>query len=72
MGLNQTEAADRVGISQADVSRIFHGQGARFSIERLMEIIGKLGIDIEIKQTHDKTGAVVYGVMELASSRPEP
>lgn len=66
MGLNQTEAAERAGVDQADISRIFHGQGSRFSVERLMGIVGQLGIDIDIQQTHDKTGAIVYRVMELA------
>jgi predicted XRE-type DNA-binding protein len=66
MGLNQTEAAERVGVNQADISRIFHGQGARFSVERLMVLVGQLGIDIDIRQTHDNTGAIVYRVMELA------
>ncbi len=66
MGLNQADAADRVDINQADVSRIFHGQGSRFSVERLMSIIGRLGIDIEIKQSHDEHGAIVYRVMVLA------
>ena len=66
MGLNQADVADRVGINQADVSRIFHGQGARFSVERLMGVIGRLGIDLDIKQIHDEHGAIVYRVMELA------
>ena len=66
MELNQTEAAERAGVDQADISRIYHGQGSRFSVERLMGIVGQLGIDIEIQQTHDKTGALVYRVMELA------
>lgn len=66
MGLNQADTAERAGINQADVSRIFHGQGSRFSVERLMSIVGKLGIDIDIKQTHDDDGAIIYRVMELA------
>lgn len=66
MGLNQTEAAERAGVNQADISRIFHGQGSRFSVERLMAIIGKLGIDIDIAQRHDEDGKIVYKVMELA------
>jgi predicted XRE-type DNA-binding protein len=66
MGLNQADTAAKVGMSQADVSRIFHGQGSRFSVERLMSIIGKLGIDIDITQTHDEDGSIVYRVMEIA------
>jgi predicted XRE-type DNA-binding protein len=65
MGLNQADAADRAGINQADVSRIFHGQGARFSVERLLSVIGRLGIDIDIKQIHDEHGAIVHRVKVL-------
>jgi predicted XRE-type DNA-binding protein len=65
MSLNQNEAAERVGINQADISRISYGQGSRFSVERLMGIVGRLGIDINIQQTHDETGAIVYRVREV-------
>jgi len=68
MGLDQTEAAERAGVGQADISRIFHGQGSRFSVERLMAIVGPLGIDIEIQQTQDETGAIVHRIMELADA----
>jgi predicted XRE-type DNA-binding protein len=63
--LNQFEAAEKVGLDQADISRISHGQGARYSIERLLFVIGRLGLDIDIVQRHDKNGKIVIEVKEL-------
>ena len=65
-GLTQVEAAERVGLDQADISRISYGQGSRYSVERLMIIIAKFGLDIRIIQRHDKNGNIVVEVKELS------
>lgn len=48
-GLTQTAAAVKLGIAQADVSRILRGQLSGFSLERLLGVVCDLGNNIEIK-----------------------
>lgn len=59
LGLTQTQTAERVGLSQPDVSKIARGRGSAFSLARLMAILTKLGIDIEINLHHGTGGFVV-------------
>jgi predicted XRE-type DNA-binding protein len=60
-GLTQTAAAERLGISQPDVSRMLSGNFRQFSVERLMRFLVTLGQDIEIRvrpaQTSRSKGA---------------
>lgn len=56
--LNQTAAADFVGLAQPDISRISRGQGRTFSVERLLEVLKKLEMDIEITMHHG-TGRIL-------------
>jgi predicted XRE-type DNA-binding protein len=60
--LTQTAAAQRVGLSQPDVSKIACGQGAAFSVERLIGVLTRLGVDVEITLHH---GAGEVTVREL-------
>ena len=46
--LTQAEAAERIGISQPDVSRLLRGQFRDVSVERLMRMLNKLGCDVDI------------------------
>jgi predicted XRE-type DNA-binding protein len=46
--LTQVEAAEIMGISQPDVSKMLKGQFRPFSIERLLRILLSLGRDVEI------------------------
>jgi predicted XRE-type DNA-binding protein len=48
-GLTQIAAAERLGISQPDVSRLLRGNVGQFSVERLMRLLVALGQDIEIR-----------------------
>lgn len=59
-GLLQTEAAGHVGLSQPDISKIACGHGAAFSIDRLLEVLTKLDIEIEITLHHGNGGVVVH------------
>lgn len=47
--LTQTAAAERLGVSQPDVSRMLGGNFRQFSVERLMRFLVALGRDIEIR-----------------------
>ena len=66
--LTQKEAAKKLGMSQADISRIGTGKGFRFSIDRLLNIVHRLGIDVELTQRHDKDGNLVVEIRELTSA----
>jgi len=43
-----TEAAERMGLSQPDVSRLLRGNFREVSVERLMRMLTKLGYDVDI------------------------
>ena len=47
-GWKQVEAAARLGIDQAKVSKLSAGQMAGFSIERLVHFLSLLGQDVEV------------------------
>ena len=47
-GLNQTEAARRLRVTQPDVSNMLRGHFRQFSVERLMRFLVALGQDVEI------------------------
>lgn len=49
LGLNQLEAAKRMGISQPKVSGMMRGDFTNLSEHKLMECLTRLGYDIEIK-----------------------
>jgi predicted XRE-type DNA-binding protein len=44
----QVEAARRLGIDQAKVSKLLSGQMAGFSVERLVHFLSLLGQDVEV------------------------
>ena len=46
--LTQNAAADLLGLSQPDVSRLLRGQFRDYSVERLMRLLVLLGRDVEI------------------------
>jgi predicted XRE-type DNA-binding protein len=47
-GWKQVEAAERLGIDQAKVSKLLAGQMAGFSVERLIHFLSMLGQDVEV------------------------
>ncbi|HVI86757.1 MAG TPA: helix-turn-helix transcriptional regulator [Dongiaceae bacterium] len=47
-GLKQADVAEIVGLTQADVSRLTHGIVNRFSTDRIMQVLTRLGHDVEI------------------------
>jgi predicted XRE-type DNA-binding protein len=48
-GLSVRGAQRRTGIAAADFSRIRHADLARFTVDRLMSIINRLGSRVEVK-----------------------
>jgi predicted XRE-type DNA-binding protein len=47
-GLTQREASELLGIDQPKVSAITRGRLGDFSLERLLTLVGRLGMDIDI------------------------
>ncbi len=66
--LAQTEAAERMGLSQPDVSRLLRGQFRDVSVERLMRMLTKLGCDVDLVFERDAQGARRRGIEAL----PDP
>ena len=46
--LTQTQAAELLGLSQSDVSRLLRGNFREYSVERLLRLLLALGRDVEI------------------------
>ncbi|MCC7531246.1 MAG: XRE family transcriptional regulator [Candidatus Melainabacteria bacterium] len=46
--LTQVQAAQAMGISQPDVSRLLKGQFREISLERIMRLLTRLGCDVDI------------------------
>jgi predicted XRE-type DNA-binding protein len=57
MGLTQTAAGQRMGISQPDVSKLMNGRHTGFSVDRLIALLNALAVDVEIIVRPRKPGA---------------
>ena len=64
LGLNQQEAAKRMGIPQPKVSGMMRGDFTNLSERKLMDCLNRLGYDIEItvKPTADPVGHLKLAV----------
>lgn len=47
-GLTQIRATETMGLDQADISRIAHGRGSKFSTDHLIGAIRRLGMDVDL------------------------
>src|ERR1700722_8031399 len=50
-GLSTRQAETRTGVSHSEFSRIRQAKSSRFTIDRLMAILGKLGQEVELSVT---------------------
>ncbi len=67
-GLTQEAAAAKTGLDQADVSRIVNGSVTRFSLDRLLTVVDRLGLAVALEQRRDRQGNLVVEVRELTRS----
>jgi len=67
-GWKQVEAAVRLGIDQAKVSKLLAGQMAGFSVERLVHYLSLLGQDVEVTVRRAPRGQR-YGTVRTKVSR---
>lgn len=65
-GLSQKDVTVATGLNQADVSRLQHGRGARYSTDKLLHVLGNLGVDVEITQRIGSAGEAIVEVRELS------
>lgn len=65
-GFTQKAAADVLGISQPDVSKMLKGQFRAFSLERLLKFLNALGQDVEIA-VKKPAGKREHGKMSVAA-----
>ena len=68
--LTQTEAAERMELSQPDVSRLLRGKFRDVSVERLMRKLTKLGCDVDLVFERDPQGARRKGIKALPDPPP--
>jgi predicted XRE-type DNA-binding protein len=48
LGLTQVKAAEQLGVSQPDVSKLMNGRHAGYSVDRLLALLNALEVDIDI------------------------
>ena len=48
LGLSQVAAAKALALKQPDVSRLMNGRFTGFSVERLLELLNALAVDVDI------------------------
>jgi transcriptional regulator with XRE-family HTH domain len=68
LGLTRTQAAERVGLDPADVSRIMRGNVENVNQERLERALNGLAIDVEIRITRadeGRPGTIFVDMSEL-------
>ena len=63
-GLKQVEAAQLLGLSQPDVSRLLRGNFREFSLERLLRLLTALGRDVDIVIRESQSGRRGHLVVE--------
>jgi predicted XRE-type DNA-binding protein len=64
-GLTQTRAAEVTGLNQADISRLAHGRGLKFSTDRLIDVIRRLSMDVELTVRDRESGVGTFEGREL-------
>ena len=61
-GLNVRSAQGRTGIAAADFSRIRNADLGRFTVDRLMSIINRLGSRVEVRIKVRRAERIAHGV----------
>ena len=62
LNITQTKAAELIGVSQPDVSRLLRGQFRDLSVERLVVFLTRLGcaVDIVVKPARKRAFAPIH------------
>ena len=68
LGLSQTKAAKTLGLKQPDVSKLMNGRFTGFSVERLLELLNALYVDVDIVLRAEARGRRRGTIKVLATS----
>lgn len=71
-GLTQARAAEMIGASQPDVSRMLRGQFRDISVERLMLFLTRLGCEVDIVVTPSNEEAFARIRLDPETARRDP
>jgi len=70
--LTQARAAERLGLSQPDVSKLMGGRHSGYSVERMLSLLNALEVDVDIvvrPKTHrHKVRVGTVRVLEVAET----
>jgi predicted XRE-type DNA-binding protein len=64
--LSPRDIAEASGVYEADISRIRHGHGERYSTGWLLNVLAKLKVNVAITQRSGKAGETLIEVRELS------
>ena len=66
LGLTQVKAAEQLGVSQPDVSKLINGRYSGYSVDRLLSLLNALEVDIDIVVRPKLHGRTVHpGVVRV-------
>jgi predicted XRE-type DNA-binding protein len=66
LGLTQTQAAERLGISQPDVSKLMNARFTGYSTDRLISLLNALSVDVDIiVRPRNQTDRQAMGVVRV-------
>jgi predicted XRE-type DNA-binding protein len=65
LGLTQLKAAHRLGLKQPDVSKLMNGRHTGFSADRLLALLNKLEVDVDIILRPRRKFAGHYGSIRV-------
>ena len=65
-GLSQKDRGQTNGTRPGRRFRIEHGRGSRYSTDRLLNVLARLGTDVEITQRRGEAGELLIEVRELS------
>ena len=69
--LTQSRAASLLGVAQPDISKLMHCRYTGFSIERLMHLLNKLSVDVDITLRPRKKTSKSHGIIRLIENTEE-
>lgn len=65
MGLTQTEAAARIGVDQAKISKIVRGRLSEFSTDRMVNYLLRLGLNVDLVIHNEAPKSTGHGTLNI-------
>lgn len=70
LGLTQRAAARWVGVSQPDLSKLLRGRTMSFTVDRICDMLTRLGNDVEITVVRCRRGQSERGEVRVREAMP--